>query len=182
MRLLSRLLISLGIIFYVLGIYNIWLVKNPNRLAFQKYSYANEVHTEKDAKLTAPVRIIIKKQNIDLPIIPSHIINNEWETTSMGASYLASSPIPGQKGNSVIYAHNWASLFGNLVNVAPGDEVQIQYRDNTIRTFIVKYTSTVAPETYSILNPTTDKRITLYTCTGFMDSHRFVAAAILKNK
>lgn len=183
MKLLSRLFITLGILSYILGGYNIWLVKNPNRLSFSNYSYATTERTQKkEVKLSDPARIIVKNHNIDLPIISSRILNNEWETTQNGASYLIDSPIPGEKGNSIIYAHNWASLFGNLMYVVPGDEIQIEYRDKKINTFVVKYTSVVTPDTYSILNPTKDKRITLYTCTGFMDSHRFVAVAILKER
>jgi LPXTG-site transpeptidase (sortase) family protein len=177
MKLLSRLFISVGIFFYILGIYNIWLVNNPNRLAFTQYSYAQEV---KVREKILPQRIIIPNAHIHLPIIPSEIIDNEWQTTQHGASYLYSSPIPGEKGNSIIYGHNWASLFGNLVSVVPGDEVIVEYQDDTRKTFVVKYTSVVTPETYSILAPTEDKRITIYTCTGILDSHRFVAVALLK--
>jgi LPXTG-site transpeptidase (sortase) family protein len=118
--------------------------------------------------------------NIDLPLIPSNITEGKWETTDQGVSYLVSSPIPGEKGNSIMYAHNWASLFGNLPSILPGDLVQIQFSDGTAKEFEVKYTSTVTPDNYSILAPTDDKRITIYTCSGFLDSHRFVAVAILK--
>lgn len=177
MKLLARLFIFFGIILYSLGIYNVWLVKNPNRLAFSNYSYA-KVSEEK--RSTAPGRIIVKGQNIDLPLVSSRIINNGWETTTQGASYLSTSPIPGDIGNSIIYGHNWASLFGNLVNLAPGDEVEIEYEDKSRKIFVVKYTSLVTPETSSILAPTKDRRITIYTCTGFLDSHRFVAVAVLK--
>jgi LPXTG-site transpeptidase (sortase) family protein len=179
MKLLSKLFISVGIIFYILGIYNIWLVKNPSRLSFSNYSYADN---SKKESVSPPVRITIHNLNIDLPVFPSRIVQNEWETTQSGASYLKSSPIPGEPGNSIIYAHNWASLFGNLIDITPGDQITIEYQDKSKKTFEVKYTSVVTPDTSSILSPTKDKRITLYTCTGFMDSHRFVAVAVLKDK
>lgn len=179
MRLLSRLLISTGILCYVLGIYNIWLINTPNRLSFQNYTYAQAPETK---AIVRPTKISIKNLNVSLPIVPAEITEGSWDTTDKGASYLATSPIPGESGNSVIYAHNWTSLFGNLTNIIPGDEVEIEFGDKSTKTFVVKLTSTVTPETTSILAPTNDKRITLYTCTGFLDSHRFVAVAILKDK
>lgn len=177
MKNLSRLFIFLGILCYILGIYNIWLFNDPNRLSFSKYTYAAEESKIKD--VLHPKKIIIKDLSIDLPIIESEVVDNVWETTDKGASYLASSPVPGEKGNSVIYGHNWASLFGNLVYAHPGQEIEIVYRDNSIKKFKVIYTSEVTPDTSSILAPTEDKRITLYTCTGFLDSKRFVAVATL---
>lgn len=177
MKLLSRLFILIGILCYVIGIYNIWLIQSPTRLSFNKYSYAKEPSKK---ELLNPKRIIIESLGIDLPIIPSRIHDDNWETTDQGASYLVSSPIPGEIGNSIVYAHNWTSLFGNLTSILPGDLVKVEFDDGSIREFEVKSTSTVSPETYSILAPTADKRITLYTCTGFLDSERFVAVAIMK--
>lgn len=177
MKLLSRLFILISILCYSLGIYNIWLINDPNRLSFQNYTYAQ---TQAPEVQLQPTNISIENLNINLPIVPSNIIDGTWETTDLGVSYLASSPTPGSVGNSVIYGHNWASLFGNLVSVLPGDEVKIEFGDKSVKTFVVKYTSTVTPDTTSILAPTDDKRITLYTCIGFLDSHRFVAVALLK--
>lgn len=177
MKLLSRVFILIGILCYVIGIYNIWLIQSPSRLSFNKYSYANK---PSEKQLPQPKRIIIESLSIDLPIIPSRIYDGNWETTDQGASYLTSSPVPGEAGNSIVYAHNWTSLFGNLTSILPGDSVKILFDDASAKEFEVKYTSTVSPETYSILAPTTDKRITLYTCTGFLDSQRFVAVAIMK--
>ncbi len=179
MKLLSRLFIILGIFCYTLGIYNIWLSIDPHRLSFTKYSYAQTVSPEKKQ---LPEKIIIKDLNINLNIIPSHVVDNKWETTDMGASYLQSSPIPGDDGNSIIYAHNWASLFANLVYAVPGQEIQIRYADNSTKTFVIKYTSSVTPDNSTILAPSNDKRITLYTCTGFLDSQRFIVVAVLKDK
>lgn len=177
MKLLSRLFITIGILCYILGIYNIWLINTPNRLSFNSYSYAQE---PQNRSKQVPTRIEITSIGINLPIIRSQIVDEQWQTTDVGVSYLGSSPVPGEIGNSVIYGHNWVSLFGNLPSILPGDEVKIEYEDKSTKTFLVKYTSTVTPETTSILAPTNDKRITLYTCSGFLDSERFVAVAFLK--
>ncbi len=177
MKTFSYLLILFGLSCFALGAYHIWLRNDPNRLSFNNYHYTNE--DSKDAK-ELPRRILVKDLNIDLPVIPAKVTDSKWETTSNGASFLVSSPIPGNDGNSVIYAHNWTSLFGNLVNARPGETVEVEFADKSRKTFEIEYTSTVSPSESSILASSKDKRITLYTCTGFLDSKRFVVVAILK--
>ena len=178
MKLLARLFLTIGILSLVFAVYQIALRENPNRLAFSNYTYGRTVTVDNKE---LPKEISIKALGISLPIIPATVTNNHWQTTEAGASYLTSSPLPGEKGNSVIYAHNWRSLFGNLVNAKVGQEVVVTYPDGTKKTFVIEYTSVVTPSESTILAPSTDKRITLYTCTGFLDSKRFVAVAVLKS-
>ena len=118
---------------------------------------------------------------MDLEIIPSKITNNTWEATSQGVSHLSSSPIPGEKGNSILYGHNWTNLLGNLTKIKPGAEINIILKNREKKIFIVEYVSIVGPNDTQILADTDDTRITLYTCTGFLDSKRFVVTALLKN-
>ena len=176
MRLFAKFLIIFGLACYVLGVFLIWERNNPNRLAFKNYA-----GNFKNAKvLNPPTRIIIRDLGIDLPIYPAKLINNEWQTTTDGASYLVSSPIPGDIGNSIIYAHDWVSLFGPLLNARRGERVEIEYADKTRKTFVIGQTSVVSYNQTSVLAPTKDRRITLYTCTGFLDSQRMVAVATLE--
>ncbi len=156
--------------------YQVYLHETPSLLSFNGY-HASEI----TSKGEAPDRISISSLGIDLPVYKAAIVTNVWPTTTSGASYLTSSPLPGDKGNSVIYAHNWVSLFGKLVNARIGDQVVVTYPNGTKKTFVIAYTSVVTPNEATILAPSNDTRITLYTCTGFLDSHRFVAVAILKS-
>lgn len=155
-----------------------WLRNDPSRLSFENYADTNPLYANKKE---LPKRIVIKSKQIDVPIIPAKVTNNIWETTSNGASYLTSSPIPGNVGNSIVYAHNWASLFGKLPSVKAGDVVEIEYMDGSRKTFRIEYTSIVSPNESKVLTQTNDKRVTLYTCTGFLDTKRFIAVAILQN-
>jgi LPXTG-site transpeptidase (sortase) family protein len=177
-RKFSIILIFFSIIFFLLGIHQIWLRNVPNRLSFQNYAELT-AHYANAKEL--PKRIIIKSKHIDVPVLPARVTNNIWETTPNGASYLTSSPIPGASGNSIVYAHNWASLFGNLPSVKRGDIVEIEYMDGSRKTFTIAYTSIVSPNESKVLSQTNDKRVTLYTCTGFLDTKRFVAVAILQD-
>jgi LPXTG-site transpeptidase (sortase) family protein len=177
MKKFARFFIILSVFFYAFGLYQLWLRANPNRLAFTDYRAVQTVQKEKESE---PVHLTVNNKQIDVPIIPARVTNNVWETTDAGASYLQSSPIPGQKGNSVIYAHNWSNLFGNLPHVKPGDTVTIKYADGKKKTFVIQYTSLVGENEATILAPSKDKRITLYTCSGWFDEKRFVAVAVLK--
>lgn len=177
MKNVARLFIFLGILFYAFGAYNIYLRENPKKLAFDSYTAVQHDAADKN---TLPVKITIQSVGIEAPVYPTGLINNVPQTIENGASYLISSPLPGTQGNSILYAHNWKNLFGPLVSVKTGDEVQVVYADGSKKTFEVRYTSVVNPSDSTILSPSSDTRITLYTCTGFLDSKRFVAVAVLK--
>lgn len=126
-----------------------------------------------------PVEVTIADLHIDLPVYSARITNGTWETTPEGVSYLSSSPLPGNLGNSILYAHNWSALFGNLRYAKPGQRVTIKFSDGAIRNFMIYYTAIVPASQLHILDGSSDRRITFYTCTGFLDSQRFVAVALL---
>jgi LPXTG-site transpeptidase (sortase) family protein len=159
------------------GAYQWYLSESPSTLRFTNYSLEKNITVSG----VTPSRISISDLGIDIPVYQATIVNNVWPTTTLGASYLSSSPLPGNSGNSVIYAHNWVSLFGPLRNAKVGEKVIVTYPDHTKKTFVIAYTSIVSPDQASILAKSNDKRLTLYTCTGFLDSERFVAVAILQN-
>lgn len=175
MKNLARLFSIFGLLLLFYGVYLVWEHNNPNRLAFKNFT-GNYKHS---VVVNPPIRIVIADAHIDLPIFPALIKNGIWETTTQGASYLLASPTPGDRGNSIIYAHNWASLFGKLVVVHPGDKVEVDYQDGTKKFFTIEYTSVVPSDASGILSASSDKRITLYTCTGWFDTKRFVAVAVL---
>lgn len=176
-KILSWFFIIQSLSLLTVCLYMVYLHEAPTRLNFNNYTYEKQDATQ---GLT-PERITISDLGIDLPVYKATIKNNVWPTTDIGASYLTSSPLPGEKGNSVIYGHNWESLFGKLRNAKAGQQVVITYPDNTKKVFVIEYTSIVSPDEASILAPSKDSRITLYTCTGLFDSERFVAVAILKS-
>ena len=175
-RVFSNLLFIIGIFSFLATGYLIGERTFPKNLSFQG-----------DAGLVSacidhnkiPIGIRIPSLSINLPIIPSVIRNGIWETTMNGASYLLTSPVPGQKGNSIIYGHNYSNLLGKLPAIKPGQEIDIYYNDMSMKRFRVEYTSVVDPSQTDVLKQTNDKRITIYTCTGLFDSKRFVTVAEL---
>lgn len=175
MNFLSRLLTIAGLIFIMFGLYLLSQRYSPNKLSFNDLS-ANTVSVSGQM----PEKIVIPSLNLNLPVYPAQIKDNEWEATAKGVSYLISSPVPGEIGNSVIYGHNWSSLLGPLVRIKPGDKIEVVMDSGDKKTFVVNFTTLVDPSQTGILAASDDARITIYTCAGFLDSKRFVATAILQ--
>ncbi len=169
----AKILTLIGLLLLIFGGCLLYERYNPNRLTFNNF----DAKVEYDKEIY-PERLIIVSLDINLPVFPSKITSNRWEATTEGVSYLSTSPTPGTNGNSIFYGHNWSSLLGKLPKIKPGEPIQIVMNNGDRQTFIVKYTSIVSPSQSSILNPTEDYRITLYTCIGFLDSKRFVVTAI----
>jgi LPXTG-site transpeptidase (sortase) family protein len=174
MSLLSKFSILLGLILILFGANLIYQRYSPKNLEFNNIPVTN-----KSLSKILPVRITIQSVKIDNGVYPSKIVNKQWETTDKGVSYLASSPVPGVMGNSILYGHNWHSILGNLTKVKPGQKIKITYNSGETKTFVVKFTLVVDPNEEQVLDATKDQRITIYTCTGFLDSKRFVAIATL---
>ena len=177
MRSLSRAFYLLGAMLIFAAAYLTWQRFTPTRLSFATRSVGDRLTVPTEF---SPVRLRITRLKIDLPVIPTALENGKWTATDRGASYLVSTPLPGGIGNSVLYGHNWPNLLGRIVRIKPGDLIEIQLSDGTTRNFRVKYTATVTPDQTHILAPSDDKRITLYTCIGFLDSKRFVVTAIME--
>ncbi|OGC92193.1 hypothetical protein A3D85_02790 [Candidatus Amesbacteria bacterium RIFCSPHIGHO2_02_FULL_47_9] len=145
-------------------------------LGWQRYSPISLVSLPK-VSAGRPEFIKISDLQIDLPIIPAQLSGVRWQYTSQGVSYLDSTPIPGEIGNSVLYGHNWPKLLARLNNARPGQIVEIGLAGGAVRRFIITSTSVVPPSQIDILSPSTTPRLTIFTCTGFLDSQRFVAVA-----
>jgi LPXTG-site transpeptidase (sortase) family protein len=175
---LSNLLVIFALLCFSLLGFALYERNNPQRVAFR--TPVPQVQAVEKEIIVQPTKIQIKAVNISLPIFPTHIINGQWQTTNEGVSYLTDSPIPGNIGNSILYGHNWNNLLGPLVKVKPGDTINIAYTNSTVKTFEVEYTVEVTPNDTGILAPSKDKRITIYTCSGFLDWKRFVVVGILK--
>lgn len=171
-KLLSHTLLLLGFLLIAFSAYLIYLRHSSFPLTFEKRP--TSIHA---LSYITPSKIEIPSINIILPVIPAYIEDKKWDTTQVGVSFLATSPVPGQKGNSVFYGHNWTSLLGNLPQVKPGELIVITLQNGDKKRFQIEYTAIVNPDQTYIIDATNDSRITLYTCTGFLDSKRFVVVA-----
>ena len=176
----SKLFFLVGVVSIVLIVYLTWQRSNPWRLSFAIKSgqLARETTSSEN---NLPLSIQLADANISLPVFPANITKGKWETTTEGVSYLITSALPGQKGNSVFYGHNWPNLLGNLSRVMPGQSIRVILKDGTLVTYEVKFVTIVSPDQTHIIGPSNDKRLTIYTCTGWFDAKRLVVTAIIKS-
>lgn len=135
--------------------------------------------TEESPEELFPTQILIPKVRINLPVLVAKAGGEVWEVSDKGASYLLGSGIPG-KGNLVIYGHNKTSLFGPIRWLENGDEIKIKNKKEQEFIYKVVETKTVSPKNVEVLAPTEEAILTLYTCSGFLDSQRFIVVAKLK--
>src|SRR3989344_6678210 len=169
---ISKLFSTFGIICIVLAFVFLWQRNNPKRVMF--LSTPSQIEVKSLVKKNLPIRLIIKNLNIDLEIFPAKVNKQRWDTTTLGVSWLDFSPVPGEKGNSILYGHNWTNILGKLTEIKPGRKIQIILRDGSEQTFFVENTAVVSPKNASVLKQTSNQRITLYTCVGLFDQKRFV--------
>jgi len=114
---------------------------------------------------------------IDVPIVVGDYVDDTWTDSKTEAIYYAGSATPLAGGNTIVYAHNTANLFGKLKQVKVGDVVALRLSDGTIRQYQVKSTQVVDPSNVEPLQPSQTEKLTLYTCSGFLDSQRLVVVA-----
>lgn len=119
----------------------------------------------------------IPKLNLTLPIYEAIVSGGKWQTTTKGLSHASSSAPLGHTGNTVIYGHNWPNMLKHLPTLMPGDEIIINLGKDTTHTYLVTYAATISPDDTSLTNHSKDTRLTLYTCTGLLDSLRYVVVA-----
>ncbi len=176
---LGNLLLIFGLISFIAFSYLIFQRYNPQNLAFD-LPEAIAVSDNENSELQ-PIGLRINSIDLALSITPAEIKNNNWQAFPNAISYLKTTVVPGAKGNSVLYGHNWPNLLGDLKKVKPGDNINIIYSDNSSKDFEIEFITKVLPSETSILKDSPDNRVTLYTCTGFLDSERLVVIAKLLN-
>lgn len=168
-------LITIGVI--LISIYVFWKGYNAKILSFT-YSYPQEIVSE-IVNEKQPTYIHIPSLNIDLNVTEGKIVDGVWEISNIGASHLNQSNNPGDGGNVVIYGHNKKSILGPILSIKKGSEIKLETREGTTYKYEVTNTVIVKPNEIEYVLPKNREVLTLYTCTGFADSRRFIVVANL---
>jgi sortase family protein len=114
-------------------------------------------------------RIKIVRLAIDLPLAEGDIERDTvlQQTPDNFAFHFPGTAIPGDGGNSYIYAHARRGMFLSLWSARVGDEVMIVTPDGRERRYVVSEVHPrVEPTDVSWARPTTSERLTLQTSTG----------------
>ncbi|SRR5260221_6557807 len=172
-KLLFISLLIVGILLIVFGeIYLFWerrvLSFNTNPYVFAK--------TVSDTNLM-PVKITIPRAKIDIGIEEGKIIDGVWQISNTEATHLNNSANPGESGNIVIYGHDKRAIFGYLLGIKKGDLVNLIIKNGDMHKYEVSDILIVDPSNIGVVLPTKSEVLTIYTCTGFLDSKRLVVKA-----
>ncbi len=124
-----------------------------------------------------PVRIHIPSITT-VDIVRAGKINGEWTISEHAANFVMQSATPGTPGNSIIYGHNTYNIFANLIRTKRGDRVTVYMSNGTILTYTVVDIQEVTPDRTDLLKSTVTEVLTIYTCSGWLDSKRFVLRAV----
>lgn len=119
---------------------------------------------------------------IDLPIQEGVLQRDvdQQQTPEGYAFHLPGSALPGERGNTYLYAHARRGMFLALWDARAGDAVEIVMPGGGVRAYLVsEVRPRVAPDDVSVARPTADERVTLQTSTGpSPGAPRFVVIAL----
>lgn len=127
----------------------------------------------------APNTLYIPKLARVVNVTDGQFANDRWTVSATGVSYYVSSALPGTLGNSVFYGHNWANILSGLDKLASGDQIYILGRNGDFVQYKVFEIFEVWPSQVEILNPSSEGRLTIYTCKGLLNEKRLVVIAKL---
>lgn len=124
------------------------------------------------------VRIQIPAINVDAPVFPG----DDEETLKRGAGHRLGSANPGERGNSVISAHNdvYGEIFRDLPALDVGDEVFVHTVSQVFR-YVITQRRIVEPTEKSVVRGTSTPVLTLISCYPYgVSTHRIVVTGELE--
>lgn len=157
----------------LIAIFTGWRFYNARILSFK----TDNISVSPETQSSNPVSINVAAIGLNLSIEESRIVNGVWEISYRGASHLDKSADPGEAGNIVIYGHNKNSLFGPIRWLKEGDLIEIKSEEGTLYNYRVAKIVITTPDDIEYVLSKSEEILTLYTCTGFADSKRFIVVA-----
>lgn len=126
---------------------------------------------------TTPVRIVIPSIKVDATVVSLGLTKDGAMDSPVGpkeAGWLATGPVPGDAGSSVIDGHSgWRNgipaIFDNLYRIKKGDSISVTNAKGITTTFIVKDIKAYTPNTSPVgVFSSVDGKVhlNLITCTG----------------
>jgi len=141
-----------------------------------------------DAPVERPVWMVIPRIGVDSSIMEMDIQGDTYQVPSFDVGHHADSAKPGQAGNQVYNGHletiDAGRVFARLHELTAGDAVYV-YTATHRFDWVVQDLRTVPNSARDFLEPTSDPRLTLYTCAGTFDlrtgdyTHRLVVVGRL---
>lgn len=152
-----------------------WYLRNQ-ALSLDAQLLAQHTETNQDNSDLVPAHIYIQ-WFVDSPISEQVFDNNNWTISEKEASYLKQSAKPGENGNIIIYGHNTREIMGNIRALKGNEVITLTTKNGEERNYQISLITEVNPDQTQYLLPTQEETLTLYTCSGFLDSKRFIVQA-----
>lgn len=168
-----------SLLFVILGVILIFASVRNNSTKLSSKPAVAPTQNQILQQALKPAKIYIPKIAKVLSVSDGEVIDNRWRVSATGVSYLLSSALPGESGNSVIYGHNRKDILGSLPRVAKDDLIYVVLQNGQVVKYRVFETGQISPTQVEILKDFQDSRLTIYTCSGFLDTARFVVVAKL---
>lgn len=135
-------------------------------------------NTKEVAKINStnviPLHVKSYPVGVNINIKPAVITNGIWPVFSDSAGFVFN------EKNMIIYGHNKDNILGPIRYMKTGQTIEILGNDNQKYVYEVNKTDIVDPNYLEYIKPKDIETLTLYTCTGFLDSKRFIVVASLK--
>jgi sortase A len=113
-------------------------------------------------RAAAPLAVLrIPKIGLEVPVLEG----TDDFTLNRAVGHIAGTPRPGEGGNVGIAGHR-DGFFRGLKDMAPGDELELETRDDVVR-YRIADTRIVRPEDVGVLHATERPTLTLVTCYPF---------------
>jgi LPXTG-site transpeptidase (sortase) family protein len=135
-------------------------------------SYTTEPAEVNDAQ-AIPTKMVIGEK-VDVVVEGATFTTGDMPVSEAGASYLLQSGRLGEDGNVIVYGHNKQGLLKNLGQVQVGEIIQLEGFGGKLYKYVVEEVQAVHPGEVKWLEQTAEPVITVYTCTGVLDSQRLV--------
>ncbi len=162
----------LGVLF--LGFSVISVLKEEQIVTQAREERTNENMTE--SVPTFPVQIKIADK-IDAPVEAFAKKNDFWVLSPTHVVFWSESSLPGTPGNTVFYGHNNKKLLGKLHEVNVGETISVTTANETVFEYTITKKVTTSPDKLEYIAPTESELLTIYTCTGFLDTKRLIIQA-----
>jgi LPXTG-site transpeptidase (sortase) family protein len=189
---LLALLLALYLIF--LPVYPLWEYGSRQRSASPAANTVNgekefiqniKSHLPKNNDQGSSDRLVIRKIGVNIPIIESP---SEEYGLSRGTWIVPDGSTPDKGGNTILTGHRFKYLppsnltFYLLDKMVPGDKIYVFWRGHDYY-YDIKEVKRVEKTEMSIVEPTQDDRLTIYTCDPiFSQDRRLVVVAELTEK
>ena len=123
---------------------------------------------------TQPVHLELINAGVSVKVEPGYLQNGRWSVVPDAANYLVSSSLPDEGGNILIYGHNKKEVLANLKQAEIGEVVELTSEDGQKRQYEIVKRYVTGPNDTSPLEERMEETLTIYTCTGFLDTKRLV--------